>query len=57
MTGTIWSEEIVLRDDGGNGDIGYPRTVLRPDGSLVTAYYYNDTPEGERYIGATIWNP
>ena len=56
-TGTNWSEEIVLRDDGGNADIGYPRTVLRPDGSLVTAYYYNDTPEGERYIGATIWKP
>lgn len=56
-TGTIWSEDIVLRDDGGNADIGYPRTVLRPDGSLVTAYYYNDTPEGERYIGATVWNP
>jgi hypothetical protein len=46
---------ITLRDDGGNHDLGYPRVVQRPDGAIVTAYYINDHPEGERYIGATIW--
>ena len=55
--GITWGEDIVLRSDGGNPDIGYPRTILRPDGFLVTAYYYNDSAEGERYIGATIWRP
>lgn len=55
--GATWSEEIVLRDDGGSHDIGYPRTTKRADGSLVTAYYYADTQDGERYIGATIWKP
>ncbi|MCL4831106.1 MAG: glycoside hydrolase [Caldilineaceae bacterium] len=53
--GVSWGAKIVLREDGGNPDIGYPRTVQRPDGSLVTVYYYNDQPEGERYIAATIW--
>lgn len=56
--GYTWSEEIVLRDDGANGDIGYPRNVQRPDGNVVTVYYFNDAKTGvERYIGATIWNP
>jgi len=55
--GRTWSEEIVLRDDGANGDIGYPRQVQRPDGKVVTVYYFNDSETGvERYIGATIWD-
>jgi hypothetical protein len=55
--GETWGEELILRDDGGNHDIGYPRTVMRADGSLVIVYYFNDRPEGERYIAATIWAP
>jgi len=53
--GATWGEEIILRDDGGNHDIGYPRTVQRADGKIVTVYYFNDHPEGERYIAATSW--
>ena len=48
---------MILRDDGGGRDIGYPRTVQRPDGKVVTIYYYHDTPKGDRYIAATIWDP
>ena len=61
--GLTWGEEIVLRDDGGSGDLGYPRTILRPDGLLVTAYYFNRDEEnvrqrgGVRHIAATIWKP
>ncbi|HEY64391.1 MAG TPA: exo-alpha-sialidase [Caldilineae bacterium] len=55
--GVTWGEEIVLRDDGGNHDLGYPRAVQRPDGTLVTVYYFNDHPDGERYIAATLWKP
>jgi len=55
--GSTWDTDIVLRADAGNHDIGYPRTLVRPDGQLVTVYYYNDAPEGERYIAATIWTP
>ena len=54
--GESWGEEIVLRKDAAVWDLGYPRTVQRPDGKLVTIYYYNDAAETERYIGATIWD-
>lgn len=56
-SGESWGAEIVLREDGGCHDLGYPRTVRRADGALVTAYYYADAADGERYIAATIWNP
>ncbi|NLF01915.1 MAG: exo-alpha-sialidase [Anaerolineales bacterium] len=55
--GATWGPVIVLRDDAGNADIGYPRTVQRPDGTIVTVYWLNDHAEGERYIAATLWQP
>lgn len=55
--GNSWGEEIVLRNDGGNWDLGYPRTIQRPDGKLVTVYYFNLDAGEERFIGATIWDP
>lgn len=55
--GVTWSEEIILRDDAGCWDLGYPRTVQRDDGKIVTIYYYNDHKDEERYIAATIWDP
>ena len=55
--GMSWSEEIVLRDDGAGRDIGYVRSLQRPDGKIVTAYYFQDKLKVERYIAATIWEP
>jgi hypothetical protein len=55
--GATWGEEIVLRDNGGGHDIGYLRTVQRLDGTMVTAYYFHDEPDSERYIAATLWKP
>jgi hypothetical protein len=55
--GRTWDPEIILRDDGGGTDVGYPRTVQRPDGKIVTIYYFHDQPKGDRYIAATIWEP
>ena len=55
--GRTWEREIILRDDGGGTDVGYPRTVQRPDGKIVTIYYFHDQPKGDRYIAATIWDP
>ncbi len=56
--GASWGEEIVLRDDGANKDLGYVRSVQRADGKVVTIYYFNDAKTGpERYIGSTIWAP
>lgn len=55
--GKTWGEEIVLRDDAGCWDLGYPRTVQRADGKIVTIYYHNEHKDKERYIAATIWDP
>ncbi len=56
--GRTWGEEIILRDDGGGRDLGYPRSVQRPDGKVITVYYMWDQKTGpERYIAATIWEP
>jgi hypothetical protein len=55
--GLTWDPEIPLRLDGGNHDLGYPRTVQREDGAIVTVYYFNDDPDSERYIATTLWQP
>lgn len=59
--GKTWSSEIILRDDGGSWDLGYPRTIVRPDGKLLSVYYFNSKNDsiqqngGVRHIAATIW--
>ncbi len=55
--GRTWSSEIVLRADGSSWELGYPRTLERPDGKLATAYYFNTDEASERFIGAPIWDP
>ena len=55
--GKTWSEEIHLRDDGRTWDLGYTRTVQRPDGKLVTIYYFTTQENKEQHIAATIWDP
>jgi hypothetical protein len=55
--GKSWGDEIILRNDGGCWDLGYTRSVQRTDGKIVTVYYLNDSPEHERQIDATIWDP
>jgi hypothetical protein len=55
--GKTWKDEVTLRSDGGTWDLGYPRTMQRLDGKLVTVYYYNTGAESERFIAATIWQP
>ena len=56
--GATWGPQIVLREDGTDRDTGYVRSIVRPDGKLVTTYYISDERTGpERYIGATIWDP
>ncbi|MCH2375565.1 MAG: exo-alpha-sialidase, partial [Planctomycetes bacterium] len=55
--GETWSDEILLRDDGGYWDVGYTRSVERPDGKIVTVYYFTDSKLTERYVAATIWDP
>lgn len=54
--GRRWSAPHTLRDDAHDWDLGYPRTVVRRDGRLVTLYYFNDDDGPERYIAGTIWS-
>ena len=44
--------EIVLRDDGGNGDLGYPWVCVTPDGRVLAVYYFNKS-DGTRHIAGT----
>ena len=55
--GRNWSDAVTLRENGGNHDIGYPRTVQLSDSTIFTVYWFNDHPEGERYIESVRWTP
>ena len=37
--GATWNHDWILRDDGPDGDLGYPSTVELGDGSLFSVYY------------------
>jgi hypothetical protein len=47
------AQEYVLREDGGNTDIGYPWAVQLPDGRILVTYYFN-IQDGVRHIAATL---
>jgi len=55
--GKTWSDPIVLRDDAGGRDLGYVRSVVRPDGRVVAVYYIHTHDDSTRFLAATIWNP
>jgi len=55
--GRTWGHEISLRDDALTWDLGYTRSLQRPDGRIVTIYYYNTKERPQQHIAATIWNP
>jgi hypothetical protein len=45
--------EIVLRDDGNNGDIGYSWSVMVEKNNVLVVYYFNKN-NGTRHIAGTI---
>jgi hypothetical protein len=61
--GKTWSSEIILRDDGGSWDLGYPRVIETEPGQLVTVYYMNRRDDqvqlngGVRHIARTRFTP
>ena len=55
--GKTWGNPITLRADAIAWDMGYLRSAVRPDGKVVSLYYYNDSSMPERFIAATIWQP
>jgi sialidase-1 len=46
---------IVLRDDGGSDDLGYPSTVEMSPGEMLSVYYQTDKPGEKPSIMATRW--
>lgn len=45
--------EVVLRDDGGNSDLGYPWAVRMADDRVLVAYYMNNE-DSTRYVAGSI---
>jgi len=59
--GKTWDieNEIIIRDDGGTSDLGYPVSIQLDDGTILMAYYFNKQKEGDpestaRYIAGTF---
>jgi Neuraminidase (sialidase) len=59
--GKTWGSDQILYDDfesiNGFADLGYPRLFQRPDGKLVTVYFWCSTARPETHIVATIFEP
>jgi hypothetical protein len=58
--GATWGAPIVVRDNYradkfGDADFGYPRQFQRPDGRIVTIYYWSQPDAPESCIAATLW--
>ena len=56
--GRTWdsANEIVLRDDAPNGDLGYPATLELESGELLTVYYQVDKVGEKTSLMATRWS-
>jgi hypothetical protein len=56
-SGQTWDieHEVILRDDGGSRDLGYPCTCRLKDGTLLTVYYIHGE-DGIRHIAGTRWS-
>jgi len=55
--GKTWSKPIILRTGARNWDFGYSRSLQRPDGKVITVYYWATPEHRNQYIAATIWDP
>lgn len=51
-SGESWESGIVLTDDAGNADLGYPASVEFGDGKVLTVYYENT---GRAVIKQIVW--
>jgi hypothetical protein len=52
--GKTWSPPVRIAHLG--GDLGYPSSIQRADGKIVTAYYSSGVENHQRYhMGAAIW--
>ena len=60
--GNTWGPEIVVRDDGGSWDLGYPNSWLVDGNTVGTLYYFNSKDDrvqangGVRHIARSIFS-
>ncbi len=55
--GRTWTAPKTLVGDLLSRDCGYPSSVQRADGTIVTAYYADGAPAHQRYhMGVVLWN-
>lgn len=52
--GKTWTEPLTIVDDCGSRDCGYPASVQLADGTIVTAYYADKTPQFTGYQFSTV---
>ena len=61
--GVTWGREMILRDDGGSWDLGYPRVIEHETGRLLVIYAFNRADDpiqldgGVRHIASTEFTP
>ncbi|MBR0538487.1 MAG: exo-alpha-sialidase [Clostridia bacterium] len=53
--GETWKTDLILWDDGVSSDLGYPATVERTDGTLLTVFYAKDEESGPAVIKQIRW--
>ena len=53
--GKSWDRDYILRDDGNDGDLGYPATVELKNGSLLTVYYQAEKGRSNCVIMQSVW--
>lgn len=54
--GRSWSPEIIVREDAGSWDIGYPRAWEVSPGKIGVVYYYNDKND-PLHVKTDSWPP
>lgn len=53
--GLSWGEELTLRNDGTDWDLGYPASVELKNGNILTVYYIKRPGEKLPEIQYTVW--
>jgi len=60
--GRTWGPELIVRDDGGSWDLGYPNAWALPDGRVGVIYYFNSKDDpvqvngGKRHIERSLFS-
>ena len=55
--GATWERDWIIRDDGPDGDLGYPSTVELADGSLFTVCYQKVSGDRKCSLLWSRWQP